>query len=91
MIRILTLAAILFASPAFAAEQLMPEPYPGQLGVNAQESQPSGLGGSAHQELVPEPAPQAEYVLVSLVEEGEDASIRIHSGIDIPASSVMAA
>ncbi len=65
MIRTLALAAILFASeifawPAFAAQQLMPAPYPGQLGGNAQESQPSGSGGSAHQELVPEPAPQAK-------------------------------
>jgi hypothetical protein len=60
MIRTFALAAILFASPAFAAQQLMPEPYPGQLGGNAQESQPSGSGGGAHQELVPEPAPQAK-------------------------------
>jgi hypothetical protein len=60
MIRTLALAAILFASPAFAAQQLMPAPYPGQLGGNAQESQPTGSGGSAHQELVPEPAPQAK-------------------------------
>jgi hypothetical protein len=40
---------------------------------------------------LPPPAPAAEYVLVSLVEEGEGASIRIHCGIDIPASSIMAA
>lgn len=40
---------------------------------------------------LPEPAPQGEYVLVSLVEEGENASIRIHSGIDIPPSSLLAA
>ena len=40
---------------------------------------------------LPEPAPQAEYILVSLVEEGENASIRIHCGIDIPASSLLAA
>ncbi|HEY0145828.1 MAG TPA: hypothetical protein VGB93_06705 [Methylovirgula sp.] len=65
MIRTFALTAILFASqifawPAFAAQQLMPAPYPGQLGGNAQESQPSGSGGGAHQELVPEPAPQAK-------------------------------
>jgi hypothetical protein len=60
MVRTFALAAILSASPALAAQQLMPAPYPGQLGGNAQESQPSGSGGSAHQELVPEPAPQAK-------------------------------
>jgi hypothetical protein len=40
---------------------------------------------------LPSPAPTAEYLLVSLVEEGDGASIRIHCGIDIPASSIMAA
>ena len=40
---------------------------------------------------LPEPAPQAEYILVSLVDEAAGASIRIHCGIDIPASSIMAA
>jgi hypothetical protein len=40
---------------------------------------------------LPSPAPQAEYVLVSLVEEGEAAEVRILSGIDIPAGSIMAA
>jgi hypothetical protein len=60
MIRTSALAAILFASPALAAQQLMPAPYPGQLGGNAQESQPSGSGSDTHQQLVPEPAPQAK-------------------------------
>jgi hypothetical protein len=61
MIRTLTLAALLLATPAFAAQQLIPEPYPGLLGGNAQESDPTGpppLG--APQQLVPEPAPQAK-------------------------------
>jgi hypothetical protein len=40
---------------------------------------------------LPSPAPAAEYVLASLVEEGEAAAIRIHCGIDIPAGSIMAA
>lgn len=40
---------------------------------------------------LPSPAPQAEYILVSLVEEGQGAEIRILCGIDIPASSIMAA
>ncbi len=40
---------------------------------------------------LPSPAPQAEYVLASLVEEGDNAWISIQCGIDIPASSIMAA
>ena len=56
----LALAAALFATPAFAAQQLLPEPYPGQLGGNAQESQPFNPTLGAPQELVPEPAPQAK-------------------------------
>jgi hypothetical protein len=40
---------------------------------------------------LPSPAPQAEYVLVSLVEEGENAWIRIECGIDIPAGSILSA
>ncbi len=60
MLKSLGLAFALIAAPAFAAQQLMPEPYPGQLGGNAQESQPSGAPDGEHQELVPEPAPQAK-------------------------------
>lgn len=40
---------------------------------------------------LPAPAPAAEYVLVSLVEEGDAASIRIECGIDIPPGSIQAA
>ena len=60
MFKILLLALSLLTTPSFAAQQLMPEPYPGQLGGNAQESQPSGITDGAHQELVPEPVPQAK-------------------------------
>ncbi len=60
MFRTLVLAACLLATPAFAAQQLIPEPYPGQLGGNAQESQPLNPSGGAHQELVPQPVPQAK-------------------------------
>jgi hypothetical protein len=40
---------------------------------------------------LPEPAPQAEYLLVSLVEEGDAAAIQLHAGIDIPTGSIMSA
>jgi hypothetical protein len=56
----LALAVALFATPVFAAQQLLPEPYPGQRGGNAQESQPVNPTLGAPQELVPEPAPQAK-------------------------------
>jgi hypothetical protein len=60
MLRYLALAAILFATPVSATQQLIPAPYPGQLGGNAQESQPSSSSTGTHQQLVPEPAPQAK-------------------------------
>jgi|HubBroStandDraft_1064217.scaffolds.fasta_scaffold00164_23 hypothetical protein len=40
---------------------------------------------------LPSPAPQAEYILAGLVEEGDNAWISINCGIDIPASSISAA
>lgn len=60
MFKILGLAAALCATPAFAAQQLMPAPYPGQFGGNAQELQPVAPTLGAPQQLVPEPAPQAK-------------------------------
>jgi hypothetical protein len=60
MRKTLALAIFLFMPPAFAAQQLIPEPYPGQFGGNAQESQPTGPVLGAPQQLVPEPMPQAK-------------------------------
>jgi hypothetical protein len=52
------LAGLLISSAAMAAQQLVPTPYPEQLGPNAQ------IGGGAprahrHQHLIPDPVPQS--------------------------------
>ncbi len=54
---LLALATLLLATQALAQQQLIPAPYPGQMGGNAQETQ--GPSSSYHQQLVPQPAPQA--------------------------------
>jgi hypothetical protein len=58
IVKLLACGMLLFATQAEAAQQLLPAPYPGQLGGNAQESQPSSGVESPHQALVPQPVPQ---------------------------------
>ena len=53
----LAAAMSLLAMPAIATQQLIPAPYPEQLGPNAQETQAPRL--SYHQHLIPQPAPWA--------------------------------
>ena len=53
-----SLASLALASAAQAAQQLIPTPYPEQLGPNAE------IGGGApephrHQRLIPDPVPQS--------------------------------
>ncbi len=55
--KLLALAALLLATPAFAAQQLIPEPYPEQLGGNA-EDVPAPVP-SYHQHLIAQPTPWA--------------------------------
>ena len=57
LMRPLALLAILAATPAFAAESLIPTPHPGAVGGNAQvlDPEPSRLGGP--QRLTADPYP----------------------------------
>jgi hypothetical protein len=55
--KLFALAALLLATHAFAAQQLIPEPYPEQLGGNA-EDMPTPVP-SYHQHLIAQPTPWA--------------------------------